>query len=67
MSHHQLTCTPRDVFAGYSLATLPTTPGCHTFSCPVWVATEGRSSISKELTSECLAGCVCPHALCVPP
>lgn len=36
---------------GYSLCSLPNTPGCHHVSCPVWVAAEGRRSLPKELTS----------------
>jgi hypothetical protein len=48
---HGVLLARRDVFVGYSLAVLPNTPGCHHLSCPVWVATEGRASLAKELTS----------------
>ncbi|WIA11391.1 hypothetical protein OEZ85_011509 [Tetradesmus obliquus] len=41
----------RDEFVGYSLCTLPNTPGCHHVSSPVWAAVEARSSFRQELTS----------------
>jgi hypothetical protein len=45
-------CCCRDEFVGYSLCTLPTTPGCHHVSCPVWAAVEARRGFRQELTSE---------------
>jgi hypothetical protein len=42
----------RDEFVGYSLCSLPNTPGCHHVSCPVWVAAEAGRSLPKELTSK---------------
>ncbi|KAF6261642.1 ciliary basal body-associated, B9 protein-domain-containing protein [Scenedesmus sp. NREL 46B-D3] len=41
----------RDEFVGYSLCTLPNTPGCHHVSCPVWAAVEARRGFGQELTS----------------
>jgi hypothetical protein len=43
---------------GYSLCTLPTTPGCHHVSCPVWAAVEARRGFRQELTSEQRSGSV---------
>eukprot|EP00775_Hariotina_reticulata_P005580 gene5580-5818_t len=40
-----------DMFVGYSLCTLPNSPGCHHLSCPVWRPLEARRSFGQELTS----------------
>jgi hypothetical protein len=48
---HMLRCC-RDEFVGYSLCTLPNSPGCHHVSCPVWAAVEARRGFRQELTSE---------------
>jgi hypothetical protein len=45
-------CCCRDEFVGYSLCTLPNTPGCHHVSCPVWAAVEARRGFMQEMTSE---------------
>lgn len=42
----------RDEFVGYSVCTLPNTPGCHHVSCPVWAAVQSNRSFSQEITSK---------------
>lgn len=42
----------RDAFLGYALCRLPSAPGRHECSCPVWAPVQARRSFSQALQGE---------------